>query len=268
MLATAEEGRQFGFGEDRTAKVSLNLMVALKRFVRFVLGEDTYNRLKRVVRYIQGKDILQRAQVSLPTEQHGSEYGRATILAHSLSPNSIVYSFGIGDDVSFDLSLIEQYNLTVHAFDPTPRSAKWIEKQRLPSRFIFYQLGVAEYDGMATFSAPENSAHMSYTMENQNEGPTEQVQASVRRLSTIMQELGHVYVDLLKLDIEGTEYSVLSDIVREDLDVGQIYVEFHHGVRSLGIEKTKHAIRLLNSCGYRIFSVDTTGVGYSFIKQE
>ena len=121
---------------------------------------------------------------------------------------------------------------------------------------------------MATFSAPENPAHMSYSMENKKGGATEQVQAPVRRLSTIMQKLGHVYVDLLKLDIEGTEYGVLQDIVRQNLDVRQLYVEFHHGIRSLGIEKTKHAIRLLNGCGYRIFSVDPAGVGYSFIKQE
>jgi len=34
---------------------------------------------------------------------------------------AVVYSLGIGEDISFDLALIEKYGARVHAFDPTPK---------------------------------------------------------------------------------------------------------------------------------------------------
>ena len=45
----------------------------------------------------------------------------------------------------------------------------------------------------------------------------ETVAVPVSRLSTIMSELGHERLDVLKMDIEGAEYAVLDDMLRRYL---------------------------------------------------
>jgi hypothetical protein len=81
-----------------------------------------------------------------------------------------------------------------------------------------------------------------------------------------MKRLGHTTIDVLKMDIEGAEYEVIEDIVSSRISINQILVEFHHRFPTIGIEKTKNAIKQLNKAGYKIFSISESGQEYSFIK--
>jgi hypothetical protein len=54
-----------------------------------------------------------------------------------LNPKSIVYAFGVGDDITWDLALIEKYGCTIHAFDPDPHSNAWLAKQEIPPSLFF-----------------------------------------------------------------------------------------------------------------------------------
>ncbi|MGI9175523.1 MAG: FkbM family methyltransferase [Rhodothermales bacterium] len=227
---------------------------------------DTGRRVKRVLRFLRGQDLLQGAQVRRRTERHGSDYGGWAVVPEKLSEKSVVYAFGVGTDVSFDLSLIRRYGLTVHAFDPTPRSVAWIEGQELPERFVFHGLGVAGYDGAATFHAPAHPDYVSYTALSRSGADVAAVEAPVRRLGTLMGELGHTHIDLLKMDIEGSEYEVIEDLLRERLDVRQLLVEFHHRFEAVDVRQTKEAIAALGQSGYRIFHVSPSGEEYAFIR--
>jgi hypothetical protein len=57
------------------------------------------------------------------------------------------------------------------------------------------------------------------------------------------------------MDIEGAEYAVIEEIVRERISVGQILVEFHHRLSSLGTGKTRDALALLQGYGMKISHV-------------
>src|ERR1043166_677122 len=67
----------------------------------------------------------------------GTEYGGWPVVAGTVSPASIVYSFGVGEDISFDVALIESTGCQIWAFDPTPKSQNWVSKQSLPRQFRF-----------------------------------------------------------------------------------------------------------------------------------
>ena len=54
--------------------------------------------------------------------------------------NPVVYSFGVGTDIAFDLAMMKKYSAKVCAFDPTPKSIKWVENQDLPSSFRFFPM--------------------------------------------------------------------------------------------------------------------------------
>ena len=52
----------------------------------------------------------------------GSDYGGWVMCTAGLTPHSIVYSFGIGEDNSWEARLLKDFNPLIFAFDPTPKS--------------------------------------------------------------------------------------------------------------------------------------------------
>lgn len=235
------------------------------------MGGDLKDRARlarRLVKAAVGRDVSHRTAIDLPVERHGSDDGGWVVYGRPLSSDAVVYSFGVGKDVTFDLSIISKFGVTVHAFDPTPRSVAWIESQRLPDSFRFYRLGIAGYDGEATFKAPENPDHDSYRLVDEAANETDIITANVERLGTIMNRLRHSHVDLLKLDVEGAEYAVISDLLSAHLDIRQILVEFHHRFETIGIEKTNRTVSLLSSSGFDLFCVSPKGEEFSFVRSD
>jgi FkbM family methyltransferase len=226
--------------------------------------QDTARLAKRAVRAIRRQELWQGAQIKCQRVKLGKEGACWCVCPQDLRASSVVYSFGVGEDISFDLGLIERFSLHVHAFDPTPRSIEWLRSQTVLPEFMFHAYGVAGFDGQCAFARPENPAHVSHSIvARASSRPA--IEVAVHRLGTIMKMLGHEQIDLLKMDIEGAEYGVLADMLACGILVKQLLVEFHHRWPQLGIEKTREAIRGLNAAGYRIFSVSPSGEEYGFL---
>ncbi|MEX0821211.1 MAG: FkbM family methyltransferase [Rhodothermales bacterium] len=224
-------------------------------------------RARRWVRSLFGRDVSHRPELRLATHEYGSDYGKWVLYTDRISRESIIYSFGVGRDVSFDTALIAAHGVTIHAFDPTPRSARWVADQNLPASFHFHQIGIADYNGTAKFNAPLNPDFVSYTTTEEGDA-ARAIEARVRHLARIMQELGHEHVDVLKLDVEGSEFEVIPDILSSELDVRQILVEFHHRFASIEISRTNEIVDLLRSRDYRLYYVSPRGEEYSFIRAD
>ncbi len=222
-------------------------------------------RSKRLIWIILGRDFYSRLDLNCPRERLGSEYGGWSIAKGKLRKNSIIYSFGLGEDISFDLELIKQYGVIVHGFDPTPKSVQWIHAQSLPEKFIFHEYGISDFDGFLTFYAPANPNHASFSMIKESSNAKKSVEARVKKLATIMLEFGHEKIDLLKMDIEGAEYSVIGDLAASGIKPDQILVEFHHRFSGVNLRKTKEAVDKLRAMGYGLYSVSPNGEEYSFI---
>jgi FkbM family methyltransferase len=200
-------------------------------------------------------------------ERLGSDYGGWTICPDGLGTKSIVYSIGIGEDISFDLELIKKYGCHVFAFDPTPRSIQWLKAQNLPQQYSYFELGLANYNGEATFYPPENLEHISHTILNRPETQSRAITVFVQTLHTIMQKMEHNKIDLLKMDIEGAEYDVIENILLTNLNIQQILVEFHYFPPNVSLLCTmKSTLRLLSK-GYSLFALSPSGDEYSFIKK-
>lgn len=223
---------------------------------------------RRRLRILLGRDLLIRPDHRCEREVHGAEGAAWCIHPGGLEPGSVVYSFGIGKDVSFDLALIERFGLRVHAFDPTPASLDWLRGEALPPGFVVHEYGLAARDGTATFYPPERADHVSHTLlaGTYTAGERDAVAVPVRRLAGIMAELGHARVDLLKMDIEGAEYAVLEDILAAELPIGQLLVEYHHRFPGVGLDATRESVALLRRHGYRLFHVSPSGEEYSFLR--
>src|SRR5262245_49383259 len=95
-------------------------------------------RLKTLAKAAVGKELLVTPDISCTKERFGSDYGGWDVVATNICADSIVYSFGVGEDASFDMALIERFGLTIHAFDPTPKSIEWAKRQGFSDRFVMH----------------------------------------------------------------------------------------------------------------------------------
>lgn len=222
-------------------------------------------RLKVLAKAVVGKEIIVKPDLICMKERFGSDDCGWEVVTTNIDSDSIIYSFGVGEDASFDLELIERFNTTIQAFDPTPKSIEWVKKQYFPDRFVMHDFGIAAIDGIAHFNPPENPNHVSHTLLKRPLTKSKSILVPVKRLSTIMNELGHKQIDILKMDIEGAEYDVIEDISKSEVRPRQILVEFHHRFPGVGIEKTKDAIEKLKSMGYALFSVSSKNEEFCFI---
>jgi FkbM family methyltransferase len=196
-----------------------------------------------------------RVEVTRQLTHIGSDYG-GYFLDTSLFPQDpVIYSAGIGLDISFDLALIQQHGCTVHAFDPTPRVQEWIEGQSLSPQFRLHPVGIADFDGTADFFLPRRPDFVSHSIVRAPQYSDQSIKVPVIRLITAMSRFGHTHIDVLKIDIEGGEYSVLADLFREQIPVQQMCVEFHHRSSSHGVEKTRSTLSLLRTQGFEVVHI-------------
>lgn len=194
-------------------------------------------------------------QVKRSMQKLGSDYGGYFVDRSMIPPEAAVYSVGIGKDITFDLSLIESAGVEIQAFDPTPTVKKWIASQSLPPEFHFHETGIAGFDGEAAFYPPPKEDWVSHSMIPLRRYRGESIRVAMIRLGTAMRSQGHNRIDVLKMDIEGAEYAVIEDLVRERIPVRQLLVEFHHALLSGGIEKTRETLALLDAYGMKIAHV-------------
>lgn len=203
-----------------------------------------------------------------PSIELGDEGTSWSILDIGLKRGAVAYCVGVGTNVSFDLELIRRYSTEVHAFDPTPVSLAWVLKQSFPEQFHFHPVGLADFDGNLEFFPPRDPSHVSHSSVERFGEKVEPIRLPVQRLTTLMRELGHKKLDLLKMDIEGSEYGVIDDLVRENVQIGQLLIEFHHRHPSIGMEKTRKAISTLEAAGFKVFAVRSAGQDYSLFHPD
>jgi FkbM family methyltransferase len=237
-------------------------MNRLKRLMRSPAVLD--NRFGAALRRLMGRP-RHGEQVSLEKVHLGTRYGGYAVAPALLSAQSIVYSFGLGEDVSFDLAILERVGCTVHGFDPTPRSLAWVARQNLPASFHLHAVGLSDRDGTASFAPPENPAHVSHRIVPSDTKRDGTLVFEVKRLTTLMTELGHTRVDVLKMDIESAEYAVIDALAKSSVRPGQILVEFHHQMPGITLLQTEQALARLNSVGYRIFDCQPGGREFSLV---
>ena len=196
----------------------------------------------------------------------GSAYGSHFYNATVLTPGSIVYSVGIGEDTSWDEAVMREHGLHVYAFDPTPRAAKYVARrsEKLGPRFHFTAEGLATRAGTAVFTLPANPSHVSMRLGNRS-GLGSTIAVKVQTLKRWMRRNGHTTIDVLKMDVEGAEYDILEQwLSRRTLPFHQLLVEFHHRwLPKRGKRRHRAVLAALHAQGFRLIH-DRGGQELSF----
>jgi FkbM family methyltransferase len=176
----------------------------------------------------------------------GPENGGWTIPDHTLSPVSICYCAGIGLDLSFDLGVIERYGCMVHAFDPTPAAIRYATTAAAGNpQFQLHPVGLWSSDCRMSIFEADSGEHSHSVSDRESTGRS--IEAGFRAIPSLMAELGHDHIDLLKLNIEGAEYEVIDSLVDNHISVTVLCVAFH---TLPGIDAMKRATSRLRGMGF------------------
>jgi FkbM family methyltransferase len=188
----------------------------------------------------------------------GTDYGGWTIPVELVESSWVCYTAGVGEDTSFDQELLG-LGCEVVAIDPTPRAIEHIA----PLLAQHERLRLAPYalwseDGSIEFFPPASSEHVSYSVVN-SEASASPILVAARNLMSVATEFGHTKIDLLKVDIEGAEYSVLPSLDLGRIGVKILCVEYHnvHGVRRMVSD-----IARVKDQGYEVAFVRRTDVTF------
>lgn len=199
----------------------------------------------------------------------GSAYGGWVIPTSLLSSSSICYCVGVGEDISFDMGLIETFKSPVFAFDPTPRAIRYVQAKAVDvPNYHFLDVGVWSEDRVMRFYKPKNQNHVSHSLVNL-QNTSDFIEASFRSLPSLMAELGHNRIDLLKLDVEGSEYEILKHILQEGLQIEILCIEFDVFTVTQMVTQIVRAskmLRKLRQGGYAV--VNSDGWNYTLVQDN
>lgn len=156
----------------------------------------------------------------------GNPYGGYPVPTSLLDAASVCYLAGTGEDISFDLALIERFGCEVYAFDPVPRAGEYVARTAAGEpHHHFMPVGLWSSDTTLTFHAPVREGYVSHSATNlQNTAAA--FEAPVRSTASLMRELGHERLDLLKISAEGAEFEILDGVLGDGVVPRVLCVEF------------------------------------------
>ena len=228
---------------------------------------DKLKRLEYWVKARIGKIAFIDIEEKRQKQWYGNGYGGFYVDPTLVPDNAIVYSFGIGEDISFDKAIIEKHGSKVYGFDPTPKSINYIKNNNTPEQFYFHPFGIGEKTGTVTFNLPKNKEHVSGSVYGHKlVDESNAVEVLLKEFKDIVNDLGHRHIDVLKMDIEGSEYAVMEGILNSGIPIKQILVETHERFFDDGLEKGKKFFKQLHDHGYRIFAISDTYQEISLVK--
>jgi FkbM family methyltransferase len=218
-----------------------------------------------------------------------------------LSSDSIVYCVGAGEDISHDIEVARACGAPVHIFDPTPRAIAHVElvkrvldktetpvankrfgggdpmywnrilEHAIPSAsVILHKVGVFTRDEpKMRFYLPSNTEYVSYSLMDGMKG-TNFISVEVKKLETIMKELGHDRIDFLKLDIEGCECDVIDQMIESQIFSRYLSIDFDLGWTGERIRDQKRCfdtMEKLHENGYKDLYHAEGSAEWSFVRE-
>lgn len=118
------------------------------------------------------------------------------------------------------------------------------------------------------FFAPRKAEHVSHSIFNLQR-TDDYFEAECLNLSDAMRRLGHRHINLLKLDIEGSEYGVAESVAGHNLNVGMICIEFDEGHNPLDpdyLERMTACAETLRRAGFIPICLDDWNA--TFLRQR
>ncbi len=167
----------------------------------------------------------------------------------------VIYSFGVGNDISFDKAAADEFGVPIYMYDPTPGVAELMAEYEGDERFIFTNEGIYSKESDFKFYTSDRTLNSSlYPIH----GKSKHEIVRCRTLDSFMKDNGHQSIDILKMDVEGVADDVLQQVMDEtDIRPKQVVTEFEiKGIENplTYLPKILKVMKTLKDNGYLIFN--------------
>lgn len=232
-------------------------------------------KIQRLIYIVKKRCVLKIDSHSYKLHRYGNHYGGFMVFDKDLKKkkNAVVYSFGIGEDLSFSEDILSSLSAEIFAFDPTPKAIEYVKKHRLygNENFHFEDIGLSDKDETEKFYVTTKDAKdISGSIIQRDELIKEGIDVEMQCIPTIAARFGHKHIDILKMDVEGSEFKVIENLdwTAWDHTIDQICLEVHDRFLDDGIERLKKCVNTLKSSGYLLVYISFKGDELTFIKKE
>ena len=201
----------------------------------------------------------------------GSTYGGWGYLPNLLTKDSIVYSVGLGGDMTWDSEIINRHRCKVFGFDNTPVHMHYWKsflktnmvshpegkRMRIFIRnFVHIEQLLLEKDGEVELALPHGHSS-SYALSSVDGFKNKtSIVLPGKTLISLMHMNHHQHIDMLKLDIEGSEFAVVGSWLKVNLPpVCQVLVELHDRLFEKGLNLSKELFKTMKILGFNPIDV-------------
>tara|TARA_B110000238_G_C16059506_1_gene409771 strand:+ start:370 stop:1047 length:678 start_codon:yes stop_codon:yes gene_type:complete len=206
----------------------------------------------------------------------GTSYGCGDIPNDFIDSNSIIYSFGAGEDIHWEVDIAKEFNCKVYVFDPTPRAIDHFHEfctkvnnneeytscldlpynanKKVVENLNFRDVALWNEDKIIKFFEPSNSKDVSYSINN-IQSSNDYIEVQALCLSSIMKLNKHTHIDYIKIDIEGAEYDIINDLINKNNNIKVIYLECHYSKSLSPLQNVKRVYRFINEIIFHGFEI-------------
>lgn len=189
------------------------------RYIERFVGIDTFFLSPRrlIIYFIECLYLQNHRLIKL------NDYGNYKLIKKKIPKNPIVYSGGVGTNITFDLDINKKNNAKVRLFDPTKNSINFMKKYKNYKNIFFYPIALfyknkrvkIYYD--PTNRVKSNSINNFLQFNNKNF-----YFVDAKNLKTLIKKFKDKRIDILKLDIEGVAEDLLLHTLKNKIYPSQI----------------------------------------------
>lgn len=195
-----------------------------------------------------------------PVDKRLKAFGNYYLSDEMLGEHPVVFSVGVGQEISFDEALLARGPVSLHLVDPTPTSKAYVEASHLSAGVTFDAVAVGDFDGEIELFVDdlEGSADTTSSLSIHDRGyDAPSLRVPCRRVGTLMRQYGHEKIDVLKLDVEGAAIRVLRDCFSSGIFPPQIAAEFERPSDKVAVSRYLAELEVLfetlKNRGYELF---------------
>ena len=206
-------------------KLIYNLFFLVKKIAKLI--KQTGNKFSKLYKIYIVKD-----EFTIQVKKWFADGGDHTLRLDypELTSDSIVFDLGgyLGD---FTAAITEKYKCKAYIFEPHPEYfSKCIERFSSDENVMVLNYGLADKNGEFLLS---NSLDGS-SFINPNHSQKDGIKCVIRAFSGVLNELDITNIDLMKINIEGGEFSLMEHIIScgKQAIVKQYQIQFHNFVEN------------------------------------
>ena len=163
-------------------------------------------------------------------------------LNYELDEKSIFFELG-GFDGTYTKLILQKFNPQSYIFEPSEKYFKILNNTIKKNNVKIYNFGLSNENKQAFLNHKEDQSYIGDNKIIKGE------KVELKKLSEFVKKENIPKIDLININIEGSEYEVLDEIINSGLinNIDNLQIQFHKNIKNYRIKRKNIINRLSNT---------------------